>query len=234
MVAVNGSVRMEKSDTAMLLGPFLEGMEKAGASVELFYVKRLNIRPCIGDFYCWNTKPGECIISDDMQILYPKLRGADILVLATPVYIPLPGEMQNFINRLCPLSPLIEPILEKHEGSTRARFHENVRIRKIVLVSASGWWELGNFGIVLHIAEEIAKKVGVEFAGAVLRPHAFLMRENKEKAEIIKDALKHAGFQLIKDGKMSEDILDKISQPLISEEDLRQRYNEPYMKIKHG
>jgi len=94
---------MEKSDTAMLMEPFLEGMKEAGASVELFYVKRLNIRPYVGDFHCWNVKPGECVIFDDMQMLYPKLRSADILVLATPVYIPLPGEMQNFINRLCPL-----------------------------------------------------------------------------------------------------------------------------------
>ncbi|MEM3666204.1 MAG: flavodoxin family protein [Candidatus Bathyarchaeia archaeon] len=229
MVAINGSVRMEKSDTAMLMKPFLEGVKKAGASVELFYVKRLNIKPCIGDFYCWYTKPGDCIISDDMQILYPKLRRADILVLATPVYIPLPGEMQNFINRLC---PLVESILEKRGGRTRARFHEDVKIRKIVLVSACGWWEKGNFGTVLRIAEELAKDVSIEFAGAILRPHAFLMKENKEKAKIIIDALKQAGFQLIKDGKITDEILEAISQPLISEEELRRRYNESYMKVK--
>ncbi|MEM3673369.1 MAG: flavodoxin family protein [Candidatus Bathyarchaeia archaeon] len=203
-MAVNGSVRMEKSNTAMLMEPFLEGMKEAGASVELFYVKRLNIKPCIGDFHCWYTKPGECIISDDMQTLYPKLRSADILVLATPVYIPLPSEMQNFINRLC---PLVEPILEKRGCRTHAKFHDDVKIRKIVLVSASGWWELGNFGTVLRIAEELAKDVGVEFAGAILRPHAFLMEENKEKARIILEALKQAGIQLIKDGKMTDDIL---------------------------
>ncbi|MEM2104254.1 MAG: flavodoxin family protein [Candidatus Bathyarchaeia archaeon] len=229
MVAINGSVRMEKSNTAMLMEPFLEGMKKVGAHVELFHLKRLNIKPCIGDFHCWYTKPGECIISDDMQIIYPKLRSADILVLATPVYIPLPGEMQNFINRLC---PLVEPILEKREGRTRARFHENVKIREIVLVSACGWWEMGNFGTVLCIAEELAKDVGIEFAGAILRPHAFLIEENKEKAKIIIEALKQAGVQLIKDGKMADDILETISQPLISEEELKRRYNESYLKVK--
>lgn len=229
VIAINGSVRMENSDTAMLMGPFLEGMQEAGASVELFYVKRLNIKPCTGDFHCWNTKPGECIIADDMQMLYPKLRSADILVLATPVYIPLPGEMQNFMNRLC---PLMEPILEKREGRTRARFHENVKIKKIVLVSACGWWELSNFGTVLRIAEELAKNVGIEFAGAILRPHASLMEENKEKAKIIVDALKQAGLQLIRNGKIAHDILEIISQPLISEEELRRRYNESYMNVK--
>ncbi|MGB9717407.1 MAG: flavodoxin family protein [Thermoproteota archaeon] len=100
---------MENSDTTMIMEPFLNGMREAGATVELFYVKCLNIRPCIGDFSCRYDKPGDCIISDDMRLLYPKLREADILVLATPVYAPLPGEMQNFINRL---SPLLEPVLE--------------------------------------------------------------------------------------------------------------------------
>lgn len=229
VVAINGSIRTEKSDTAMLMKPFLDGMKEAGASIELFYVKRLNIKPCIGDFHCWNTEPGECIIPDDMQSLYPKLRSADILVLATPVYIPLPGEMQNFINRLC---SLIEPILEKRDGRTRARFHEDVKIRKIVLVSASGWWEKGNFGTVLRIAEEFAKDASVEFAGAILRPHAFLMNENKEKAKIIMHALKQAGFQLVKEGRMVDEILETISQPLISEEQLRQRFNDAYIKVK--
>ncbi len=59
-----------------------------------------------------------------------------------------------------------------------------------MLVSACGWWELGNFGTVLRIAEELAKDVNIEFSGAILRPHAFLMEENREKAKIIKDALK--------------------------------------------
>jgi len=231
VLAISGSVRMEKSDTTVILDPFLEGMKEAGASVELFYVKRLNIKPCTGDFHCWDTKPGECVVDDDMQLLYPKLRNADILVLATPVYIPLPGEMQNFINRLC---PLLEPILVKRDGRTRAKFHEDVKIRKIVLVSTSGWWEKGNFETVVRIVKEIAEDASVEFTGAVLRPHAFIMNENREKAKIIINALRQAGFQLVKEGRMIEEILETISQPLIPEEELRQRANNAYAKTKNA
>ena len=120
-------------------------MTDAGADHELFYASRLDVEPCTGEFHCWYEKPGECYIKDDMELLYPELREAEILVLATPVYIPLPGEMQNVINRLC---PLIEPALETREGRTRARFHKDVKINKIALVSTSGWWEMGNFDIV--------------------------------------------------------------------------------------
>jgi len=220
---------MEKGNTALLLGAFLEGMKEAGASVELFYAKRLNVKPCLGEFHCWDEKPGECITQDSMQSVYPKLREADVLVLATPVYIPLPGEMQNFVNRLC---PLIDPLLEFRDGRTRARFRNDVKIRKIVLVSTSGWWETGNMDTVLRIAEELAKDVGQELAAAVLRPHAHLMKENKEKAKIILEAARQAGIQLIKEGRVSKKLLDAISQPLISEATYRQSNNDAYRKAR--
>jgi multimeric flavodoxin WrbA len=206
---------MEKGNTAKILTPFLKGMEEAGASVELFYAKRLNVKPCAGEFYCWDKKPGQCYIADSMQLLYPKLREADILVLATPVYIPLPGEMQNLINRLV---PLVEETLKKRNGRTRARFRSDVKISKFVLVSSSGWWEMGNFGTVLRVVKELAKDVNVEFAGALLRPHMGFMNENKEKAKKIFEAARQAGNQLIEEGRMSKDLLKTLSQPLISHE----------------
>jgi hypothetical protein len=185
VVAINGSPKMEKGNTAKILTPFLEGMEKAGASVELFYAKRLNAMPCAGEFHCWNKRPGECYIDDSMQPLYLRLRGADIFVLATPVYAPLPGEMQNLINRLV---SLMDPTIKWQNGRTRAKFRPDVNINKIALVSTSGWWEMGNFGTVLRIVKEFAEDVNIEFSGAILRLHANYLDENKEKAEKIFEA----------------------------------------------
>ncbi len=229
ILAINGSARMQNGYTAIILTPFLEGMKEAGAQVELFYAKQLNVSPCIGEFHCWYEKPGQCYIPDGMQLVYPKLREADILVLATPVYIPLPGEMQNFINRLC---PLIEPILSKRNGRTRARFHENVKIKRIALVSTCGWWEKGNFSTLLRIVKEIARDTNISFAGAVLRPHANLLTENKEKMKQILTATKQAGFQLAKEGTIPNYLLETVAQPLISEEIFRKRENEQYTKLK--
>jgi len=219
VIAINGSPKMEKGNTVKILKPFLEGMETAGASVELFYAKRLNVRPCDGELYCWTKKPGQCYIDDSMQSLYPKLRDADIIVLATPVYIPLPGEMQNLLNRLV---PLMEPTLKWRNGRTRlSGFRADVKISKFVLVSTSGWWEMSNFGTVLRIVKELANDLNVEFAGALLRPNFYYMSENKEKAEKIFEAAKQAGTQLIKEGRMSKDLLEVICQPLISQEKWR-------------
>jgi len=127
------------------------------------------------------------------------------------------------------ICPLINPILENREGRTRARFHKQVKIRKIVLVSTGGWWEKANFETVVRITEELAKVVSVEFAGAVLRPHAFLMKEKgklTKDGEAVLNAVKRAGYELIKEGKMNKETLETISRPLVSEKELWRRYND--------
>ena len=39
VVVINGSAKMEKGNTALVLAPFLDGVREAGGSVELFYVE---------------------------------------------------------------------------------------------------------------------------------------------------------------------------------------------------
>lgn len=225
-LAINGSPRTEKGHTATLLGAFLEGMADGGSEVELVYASRLKVKPCAcGTMHCWYGTPGECCFQDDMQALYAKLRATETLVLATPVYIPLPGAMQNVINRLC---PLVEPRLQTRDGRTRARFRDDVAIRRIALVATGGWWELGNLDTVVRIAQELAEDASVAFAGAVLRPHAFVMQAQGKltpDGQAVLDAARRAGVELASRGAMDPQTLEAASQPLIGEAELRDRYN---------
>lgn len=102
-VAIHASSSPETGNTAQLLAAFMRGVERGGDTTRTFAIKDLNISPCTGELHCWFKVPGQCYIQDDMQNLYPVLRESDTLILATPVYIPMPGEMQNLLNRLCPL-----------------------------------------------------------------------------------------------------------------------------------
>ena len=226
VVAINGSPRGKKGNTAMVLSAFLQGMADAGSSTEVFHTADFRIKPCTcGRMHCWYQEPGVCCIQDDMQSLYPKLREAEVLVLATPVYIPLPGAMQDVINRLC---PLVVPRLEMRNGRTRARFREDVAIERIALVATGGWWEKDNMGTVVRIAQELAEDASVTFAGAVLRPHAFAMKAQGELTadrQAVLDATRGAGRELAQQGAMSHDTLEAISRPLISEADLIAMYN---------
>jgi hypothetical protein len=76
---------------------------------------------------------------------------------------------------------------------------------------------MGNFGTVLRIVKELAKDCNVEFSGALLRPHSQYMEENPEKAEEIFQAARQAGYELVKNGRMSKSLLTIIGQPLTSQ-----------------
>jgi len=229
VLVINGSPKIEKSNTAFLLNPFMEGMKKAGATVELIYTSKLKILPCIGCFECWHETIGECFIQDDMQDLYPKLKSTDILVLATPVYSSLPGDMQNFVNRLV---PLIEPILEFRNGRTRARCHEDVNISKLLAVVVGGWWEIENLDVAISVIEEIAENYSIEFTGAIRRPHCYPLKDKTEKSKEILRMLEKVGFKLIKEGILDKNDLDFISQPLANREEYTQAKTNNYLNQK--
>ncbi|MEO0189944.1 MAG: hypothetical protein ABIL18_03085 [candidate division WOR-3 bacterium] len=137
--------------------------------------------------------------------------------------------MQNILNRLC---PLLEPVLEFRSGRTRARLRNDVKIEKMVLIATCGWWEKENFDTLIRIVRELAEDASVEFSGAVLRPHAFLMEQNGKltaHGKAVLAAAKTAGKELIINGEIKRETLDAICQPFIPEDELRKMYNQMIM-----
>jgi len=222
-VAAYFSSSPESGNTARLLNAFLKGLERGGDNTKLFDVEEIQPSPCTGELHCWFQDPGSCYIQDAMQDLYPVLRRADTLVIGTPVYIPLPGEMQNFLNRLC---PLVDPELETRDGRTRGRMRSDVSISRIVLVATSGWWEIENLDTVVRIVRELAEDASVPFAGAVLRPHAAMALRPQGKAPEILQAAEQAGFELASTGEIESETLAAVSQPSIGQEEYRQHLNQ--------
>ena len=217
VIAINSSPKMDKGITSLVLSPFLEGIKEAGANVELFYTKKLDIKPCQGDFSCAIKNPGECFQKDDMQRLFPKFHKADIWVLATPLYVSgMTGPMKNLIDRL--LIPMGNPGLELLNGRCHHTLREVVKNSKIVLVSNCGYWELDSFDLLIEQIKAFSEHAEREFAGALLRPHgpAFssMIKSQKNIIEIL-EAARDAGRQLIIDGKMNPETLNTISRELL-------------------
>jgi multimeric flavodoxin WrbA len=83
IVILKGSPR-KKGNSAALAGRVAAGAGDAGATIESFDLHDMDIRPCDGCDFCQGS--GECVINDDMQRLYPALREADAIVIASPIY----------------------------------------------------------------------------------------------------------------------------------------------------
>ena len=216
VLAFNGSPRMDNSNTALILTPFLDGMREAGAGVEFFYTKKLKINPCQGCFTCWLKTPGVCFQKDDMQMLHPKLRQADIWVLATPLYVDgMSGPMKNLLDRFI---SLVQPFIELRDGHCRHPLREGPKSGKVVLVSNSGFWEMDNFDPLLVHVRAMCKNTAREFAGGLLRPHGEALRPMIELGAPPDDifaAAKEAGRQLVRDGEMSTETLNIVSRELL-------------------
>lgn len=85
IIIVLGSPRKE-GNSAALAQKVAEGAIAAGAEVESFYLHGMDIKPCTACDSCRDDIDKNCVIDDGMQTLYPKLRQADALVIAGPVY----------------------------------------------------------------------------------------------------------------------------------------------------
>ena len=84
-LVVIGSPR-ENGNSAALAHRAADGIRDSGAAVEVVYLQRMDIRPCTACDSCQGDVQSLCVIDDDMRGLYPKLREADGLVIASPVY----------------------------------------------------------------------------------------------------------------------------------------------------
>jgi len=85
ILLVMGSPRKE-GNSATLAKQVAAGAEATGATVESFYLHGMNIQPCTACDACREERDKDCVIDDDMETLYPKLRQADALVIASPIY----------------------------------------------------------------------------------------------------------------------------------------------------
>ena len=84
ILILKGSPR-EDGNSSTLAERVAAGAKESGAEVESISLHMLDIRPCDACDSCHETG-GVCVIKDDMQALYPKLRRASAIVVASPVY----------------------------------------------------------------------------------------------------------------------------------------------------
>jgi len=198
---------MEEGNTAMILHPFLEGMLEAGSDVEVFFTRKLKIGACNGDMSCWFVNPGTCGQKDDMQMLLPKLKEADVIVWASPVYYAgVTGPLKNLMDRQLPL------YLQGGQAKPQ----------KAVLVSSCGAWELSMFDPLLLQMKAIYNRPdeSSDFAGALLRPMADGMKEMVKAGETglvegVFRAAREAGRQLAREGMISEELKKQVSRELM-------------------
>ena len=82
-IAIVGSPR-KNGNTEILTRHTLKAIEEEGLETELIRLAGLDIKPCNACMVC--EKEERCPIDHDLSPIYTKMKEADAIILASPVY----------------------------------------------------------------------------------------------------------------------------------------------------
>lgn len=103
ILIITSSLR-KGSNSDRLAEAFAGGAEEAGNTVDTVSLKGKDIRFCIGCLACQATE--RCVLKDDVPEIMEKVKNADVLAFASPVYYySVSGQLKTLLDRLNPLYP---------------------------------------------------------------------------------------------------------------------------------
>jgi multimeric flavodoxin WrbA len=124
VLVISTSLRA-KSNSDILTEQLIAGAKDAGHEVEHISLKGKKIAFCIGCLACQKTQ--KCVIKDDAVEIAEKVKSADTLVFATPIYYyEMSGQMKTLLDRLNPLYPSDYRFRKVYMISTAAEDEEYV------------------------------------------------------------------------------------------------------------
>lgn len=168
VLILTGSMR-KGGNTDLLAQAFAEGAEKNN-EVEIISVADYKVNPCIGCNSCFTREKNKCFQNDDMPVIYEKLRKADTVVIASPVY---------FYG----ISAQLKAVIDRLHTPMRDEFH--IKRLALLLVGAASLPEL--FDAIKLQYQLVLNFFHLEDAGMVL------VRGAKDKGDVKNgDGLKRA------------------------------------------
>lgn len=102
-------------NTAQLAAEFIKGAVQAGHRTELLSLNKIQVNGCTGCNACRYGKP--CVQKDDFNAIIPKIKEADLIVFASPLYFwTISSKIKAFIERFyCIAEQEDDPPLGRYE-----------------------------------------------------------------------------------------------------------------------
>ena len=98
VIVISTSLRIG-SNSDMLADKFVEGAKASGNDVEKISLRGKEIKFCVGCLSCQKT--GACVFKDDVPEIMAKVKEADVVCWATPIYYyEMCGQMKTLIDRM--------------------------------------------------------------------------------------------------------------------------------------
>ena len=158
ILGINGSPR-GGGNTDILLDKVLEGAVSRGGETEKIFLNELRFSPCQE---CENIKDdGSCIVQDDMQEVYGKIKKTDVLVLASPIFF---GS----------ISAQTKMMVDRFQCFWRAKYilNKDIGFKKIrgAFISVEGSNRQDFFDNAKSIVRNLFAVINVEYKGELFCP----------------------------------------------------------------
>jgi multimeric flavodoxin WrbA/putative sterol carrier protein len=233
VLLVRGNPR-KNGFTHYLTNLFADGARAAGATITDVDITADDhaLKPCLGCYYCWLVKPGECVHHDPMEKLLPELRAMDVLVVATPVYyFAMSSQLKNFFERTFPLS--MGGMETSRMGILRNRMRdpETWPLKKFISITVGALRARSAYEPVNETFRLIADTMDMELGGQLTRPESHLLPYKMSKPITLKrieTAFYQAGVEAGTDGKLSAKTMRDAELPLSRDEKFFRTYANIY------
>ena len=147
-----------KSNTGLLLDRILAGAEAEGAAIERVDLRTLSGGSCRHCHGCRDS--GQCVVQDDVQQVYQRIRAAQHLVLASPIHFAgVTGEMKCFIDR--------RPATVGGKLPPRAAAHRSGRAAAGIFVATCGGSDTRVFGWAEHTVKSFFNSAAFSYWGTL-------------------------------------------------------------------
>ncbi len=101
-ILVISSTLRENGNSEVLAEQFAKGAKDAGHNVEIISLRDKEIRFCKGCLACQKTQ--NCVIRDDSNAIVEKMKNADVIAFASPIYYyEMSGQLKTLLDRANPL-----------------------------------------------------------------------------------------------------------------------------------
>lgn len=222
IVAINASSRGDRGFTQEILNLVKEGAEESGASFETVILANHKINPCLGCEVCHTEKSYlKCVFheKDDVQGIFQRMREADLLIYATPIYVfNMSGLMKTLFDRMNSTGD-INTLQMSKQGLFFHHIDKDLSSKPFVLLTTCGNVEPETNQSVITYFKIYAKFMDAPMVGTLTRKSSFLLQRKTEQELPIKKAVyqafRNAGRELVQNGAISKKVQKQAMQNVI-------------------
>jgi multimeric flavodoxin WrbA len=182
IVAFHGSPR-KGGNTELLLDRVLKGIEESAAEHEIrsFRLNEMNLKPCQNCGGC--EKTGTCVLKDDMGEVYDRIREADRIIVASPIFFfGLSAQVKTMIDRCQAFwceKYLLKREIPAGQAGRRGLLLLVGGMKREIGIQCSSATARAFFRTVSVLQDEVLSYLGIDEKGAILR-HPAALKEGYE------------------------------------------------------